>query len=103
MLDHVILEVGTGPSGSCGSSAWTTVFNWGDGDLSNNGQLGSQYPGEADNQSIPFSKLYNGITPGVAIDTDSLGASGIFPCLRIYSPVSGDGDAAQVDSIEILP
>ncbi len=103
MLDHVVLEVGTGPSGSCGSSTWTTVLNWGDGVLTNNGQLGSLYPGEADNQSIPFSNLYLGTTPGIAIDIDALGASGIYPCLRIYSPLSGDGDSAQVDSIEILP
>jgi hypothetical protein len=103
MFDHVVLQVGTGPSGSCGSSTWTTVLYWGDADASNNGQIGNLYPGEADNQSIPFSNLYLGATPGIAIDIDALGASGIYPCLRIYSPVSGDGDSAQVDSIEILP
>ena len=103
MLDHVVLEVGTCPSGSCGSSTWTTVFYWGDADTNNNGMLGSTFPGEVDNQSIPFSNLYLGTTPGIAINIDALGASGIYPCLRIYSPVSGSGDAAQVDSIEILP
>lgn len=102
-LDHVILQVGTGPTGSCASSTWTTVFYWGDGDLTNNGQLGSLYPGEVDNQSVPFSDLYNGSTPGIGIDVNAITSPGTFPCLRLYSPVSGSGDAAQIDSIEILP
>jgi hypothetical protein len=103
MLDHVVLQVGPGPSGSCGSSTWTTVFDWGDGNASNNGQLGGLYPGEIDNQSIPFANLYLGSTTGIAIDTDALAAPGIYPCLRVYSPATGNGDAAQVDAIEILP
>jgi len=103
MFDHIVIQLGTGPTGACSSSAWTTVLYWGDGDASNNGQLGSLYPGEIDNQTIPFAHLYNGSTPGIAIDADALGGSGIYPCLRIFAPVSGDGDAAQVDSIEILP
>jgi hypothetical protein len=103
MLDHIIVEVGTGPSGSCSSSTWMTVLNWGDTDPNNNGQLGNLFPGELDNQSIPFVHLYNGSTAGIGIDINALSTPGFYPCLRIYSPVSGDGDAAQVDSIEILP
>lgn len=103
MLDHVVVQVGTGPTGSCASSTWTTVLYWGDGDTSNNGHLGSLYSGEIDNQAIPFAHLYNSSTTGIGIDINALTSPGTFPCLRIFAPVSGDGDAAQVDSIEILP
>jgi hypothetical protein len=100
-FDHVILQVGTGPSGSCSSSTWYTVFYWGDSDPANNGHIGSMFgPTEIDNQSMSTSVLYN--QTGVAIDADALGVSGTFPCLRIISPLSGDGDAAEVDAIEIL-
>ena len=100
-FDHVILQVGTGPSGSCASSTWYTVFYWGDSDPNNNGHIGSMFgPIEFDNQNMSTSVLYN--QTGVAIDADALGVSGTFPCLRIISPLSGDGDAAEVDAIEIL-
>lgn len=103
-FDHVVLQVGTGPSGSCGSSTWTTVFYWGDSDPTNNGHIGGMYgPTEVDNQTMFTSDLYLGSTTGIAIDTDALGASGIYPCLRVYSPISGSGDSAQIDAIGILP
>ncbi|MCD4672870.1 MAG: hypothetical protein K8R77_09420 [Anaerolineaceae bacterium] len=101
-FDHVILQVGTGPSGSCGSSAWYTVLYWGDSDPANNGHIGNMFGGvELDNQAIFTSDLYN--NTGIAIDADALGLSAVYPCLKIISPISGDGDAAEVDAIEILP
>lgn len=100
-LDRVSLQVGTGPSGSCGSSAWHTVFNWGDGNTANNGHLGGAYP-EMDNQSVPFGALYN--NTGITVDIDALAPVGIYPCIRIVSPINWpDNDGAEVDAIEILP
>ena len=104
MLDHIVLQVGTGPSGSCASSTWTTVFYWGDGDLTNNGQLGSLYPGEVDNQSIPFSDLYNGSTlVSVLTYNATHHAPAPSPACGFTRPSPASGDAAQIDSIEILP
>ena len=100
----MIVEVGTGPSGSCASSTWSMVFNWGDGISSNNGSLGSTHP-ENDNENIPFADLYG--TPlqtGIAIDLNAVGiTSGTYPCLRLSAPLGGANDPAQTDSIEVLP
>jgi hypothetical protein len=101
-FDHVILQIGSGPSGACDSGSWFTVLYWGDSDPTNNGHLGDMFgPTEVDNQAIMTDDLYNGT--GIAIDADALGLSGIYPCLKIISPTSGDGDASEVDAIEILP
>lgn len=101
-FDHVILQLGTGPTGSCTSSSWHTVLYWGDSDPANNGHIGNMFGGvELDNQAIFTSDLYN--NTGIAIDADALGLSAVYPCLKIISPISGDGDASEVDAIEILP
>lgn len=104
-LDWVTLQVGTGPSGSCGGGEWFTAMNWGDGDPNNNGHLGGSYP-ETDNQQIPFAALY-GTPPlqtGIAIDLDALGLSDIYPCILIYSPINWpDNDGSETDAIQILP
>jgi len=105
LMDWVITEVGTGPSGACLSSTWYLALNWGDGNSGNNGILGGAYP-EMDNQDIPLSALYVGSTTGIAIDLDAPALSvpaGLYPCLRIYALLGGSNDPAQVDSIEILP
>jgi len=102
-LDTVIVEVGSGPSGSCGSSDWSTAFNWGDGNAANNGHLGGSYP-ELDNQVIPMSILYGSgaLQVGIGIDLNSLGLSGVYSCVRITSPINWpDNDGSEVDSIEI--
>jgi hypothetical protein len=104
-IDWVVTEVGTGPSGSCASSTWYTVLNWGDGNASNNGIIGGAYP-ENDNQPIPFSALYLGSTTGIAIDLNdpALGVpGGTYPCVRVSAPLGGDNDAGEVDSIQVLP
>ena len=105
MMDWVITEVGTGPSGSCATSTWYTILNWGDGSVSNNGIIGGAYP-ENDNEVIPQSALYLGSTTGIAIDIDDPALSvpaGIYYCVRFSAPLGGGNDPGEVDSIEILP
>jgi hypothetical protein len=104
-FDWVTFQVGTGPSGACVSSPYSSALVWGDGNPSNNGHLGSSYP-EGDNQVIPFSALYGSppFQTGIAIDLDALGLSDVYPCLRIISPINWpDNDGSEVDAIQILP
>lgn len=102
-LDWVIIEIGTTNSGP-----WIQVFYWGDDVLDGNtniGQAGFGGPGnEPDNEQIHFSFLYNG--PGVAIDVDAVSPPppvGTYQWVRISTPLGGDNDAAEVDSLESLP
>jgi hypothetical protein len=100
---------------SVDGSSWIQAFYWGDpgnvSDFNTNLSLSligdicqaAGIPTETDNCTIPFSRLYNGNTAGVAIDVDSL--LGIIPgatyqWMRIISPSGGDGDPSDVDSIE---
>jgi hypothetical protein len=104
-FDWVTLQVGTGPSGSCGSGTWYTAMVWGDGNAANNGHLGASYP-ENDNELIPLSALHGGaLQTGISVDLDALGIPNQqYPCVRIISPVNWpNNDAAEVDAIEILP
>ena len=97
-VDWVIIEISTD------GSNWIEVFNWGDSDPANNGMIGN--PGsEPDNYVLPLSALYNGNTTGIAIDADAFVSSGprTFQYIRITSPLGGDNDGSEVDSIEILP
>lgn len=99
MMDNVIVEI----SENCSSTAWHTVLNWGDGDSSNNGHLGSLYA-EVDNEYILKSDLYGStFQTGIAIDLDALGLNGVYSCLRIISPINWpDNDPAEIDAIQIL-
>jgi hypothetical protein len=103
MLDWVIVEIGSSPSGP-----WYPVFNWYDNVVDTNTNVGQSIygSGEQDNKSIPFSVLY-GSSPyrtGIAIDVDTLAPPpGIYTWVRIRSPLGGDNDPAEVDSIQVLP
>lgn len=96
-LDWVIVEVGTSDTGP-----WIQVFYWGDDILDSNtniGQAGYGVVSEPDNHTIPFSDLYGGNSPGVAIDIDAVAAAGTYQWVRITTPLGGANDAAEVDSL----
>jgi hypothetical protein len=101
-MDWIIIQISeTGASGT-----WYTVFNWGDYVADNNTNVAGFTP-EDDNLPIPMASLY-GIPPapktGIAIDVDSLGIpAGTYGWLRLFVPVGGAGDGADVDAIEVLP
>lgn len=95
-LDWVIIEI------SDDGSNWVEIFNWGDGNPANNAII-SGPPAEPDNYEMPLSVLYNGNTPGVAIDADAFASPGTYQYIRISSPLGGENDGAEVDSIELLP
>ncbi len=100
-LDWVIVEIGRSDSGP-----WVQVFYWGDDLLDSNtniGQLGYGAGNEPDNFPIPFVNLYEGNSPGVAIDVDAFAPSGTYRWLRITTPLGGENDAAEVDAIRTLP
>lgn len=83
---------------------WIEIFNWGDGNPANNGIIGN-LGAESDNHILPLSALYNGSTTGIAIDADAFVSSGprTFQYIRITSPLGGDNDGSEVDSVQILP
>jgi hypothetical protein len=110
-LDKVKIEI------SADNITWYTVFDWGDGILdvnTNIGQAGYGVGGnEPDNAQIPMSDppLYRssaGPIAGIAIDVDNLN-----PALNPSLPPPGSypypyvrltgGGGAEVDSIEVLP
>lgn len=100
-LDWVIIEVGTSSSGP-----WVPVFYWGNhvpDQNTNVWQNGYGTSNEPDNRSIPFSALYGGNSPGVAIDVDDVAPPNTYQWIRITAPTGGDNDAAEVDSIMSLP
>lgn len=103
LLDWVIVEI-------CPDSACATryqVFNWGNASADLNTNIGASYgPPEIDNQPIPNADLY-GTPPfqtGIAIDIDALGSvpDGTYPYVRLYSPLGGDNDAAQIDALVVV-
>jgi len=98
-LDWVQIDV-------CGDpcTGWVTVFNWGDDIPDTNTNVAAYAAGgETDNESIPAANLHNGT--GVTIDVDPFGMpAGGYRYIRVYSPINWpNNDAAQVDSIEIVP
>jgi hypothetical protein len=102
MLDWVIVEIATSSNGP-----WYPVFNWYDNVIDTNTNVGQSVYGygEQDNKPIPFSVLY-GSTPyqtGIAIDVDGIAPPGVYTLLRIRSPLGGDNDPAEVDSVQVLP
>jgi hypothetical protein len=100
-LDWVIIEASVN-----GVDGWTQIFNWGNGvvDLNSNiGQLGYGSGGESDNYQIPITDLYGGNSTGVAIDLDAVVLPDTYQWIRIYSPTGGDNDGSEVDSIQVIP
>jgi hypothetical protein len=102
-MDAVIVEVCT--DATCSTSY--TVFNWGNGALDSNTNIGAAgySPGEPDNASIPESALY-GSSPlqvGITIDVDAVAPAGTYAYIRITSPSGGDSDGSEIDSLEVLP
>jgi hypothetical protein len=101
-MDSVVVEVCR--NSSCASS--TVVFNWSDGVLDANTNIGAAgySPSEPDNDPIPEAVLY-GTAPlktGVAIDVDAVAPGGTYRYLRLTAP-GGLTDGAEVDSIQVLP
>ncbi len=102
-MDWVVVEV----AGSCVGPSWITVFNWGNGAIDANTNIGAlgYTPGEPDNQIIPMSVL-SGTAPlntGIAIDIDMFVPPGMYGCVRLSVPTGGDNDPAEVDALEVLP
>ena len=103
-MDHVTVEIAK----DCTSGPWFMVFNWGDGTIDANTNIGAlgYSPGEPDNQMIPMSVL-SGTAPfntGIAIDVDALPIPlpENYGCVRLSAPAGGDNDPAEVDALEVL-
>jgi hypothetical protein len=84
-----------------------TVFDWGDGVLDGNTNVGAAgySPGEPDNQTIPESVLF-GTPPlqvGITIDVEAVAPPGTYPYLRLSAPGAPLTDGAEVDAIDVLP
>jgi len=103
LMDFVIIEV-------CSDAVCSLsypVFNWGDGIVETNtniGLAGFSF-GEPDNDPIPEAVLY-GVSPlqvGITIDVDAVAPAGTYPYLRLSAPGGPQTDGAEVDSIEVLP
>jgi hypothetical protein len=102
-MDWVVVQVC--PDAAC--STRYTVFNWGNGSLDLNTNLGAAgyTPGEPDNNIIPFSAFF-GILPyqtGYTIDVDAVAPGGTYRYVRIFSPVGGDSDGSEIDALQVLP
>jgi hypothetical protein len=117
-LDNIIIGISNVTDGS-----YYTVFNWGDNDLVDTNQntnvnttvLDITYPDptctgaaapECDNRGIPGTALYtdSGISTGILIDVDTAPSAppeGTYSYLVIVSPLSGDLDSVNVDSIVV--
>ena len=107
-LDWIIIEL------SVDATTWYTTFYWGDGYTSpmddntnivaySNDPSGPN-PGEVDNEPIPLNDLYPYPGTGIAIDINFLSdpPDAQHRYVRLSSPAGGDGDPAQIDSIERL-
>jgi hypothetical protein len=102
-LDWVTVDVCADPS----CTVAFTVFDWGHGGVDTNTNIGvaGYGPPESDNQFIPYANLW-GAAPyqtGIAIDVDMAAPAGTYQWVRIYSPMGGDNDPAEVDAVEVLP
>jgi hypothetical protein len=102
-MDSVIVEV-------CTDATCTTaysVFNWSDGALDLNTNLGpaGYTPGEPDNNPIPEAAFY-GVSPlqvGITIDVDAVAPAGSYGYLRLTAPGAPLTGGAEVDAVEVLP
>lgn len=110
-MDHVIVGI----SHLANGSVYYQVFYWGDTNRDTNTNIGNIVTStpyvEDDNQVVPLSSLYPSPVPtdtptgtGILIDVDTAISSpppGPYQYIVIISPNTGDGDEAQVDSVEI--
>jgi hypothetical protein len=101
-MDAVLVEVCT--DAVCSVSY--PVFNWGDGALDGNTNVGAAgyTPGEPDNDGILETVLY-GTPPlqvGITIDIDAVAPSGTYRYVRLTSPSGGSSDGSEIDALEIL-
>ncbi len=108
-LDWISIQVGTSPTGP-----WLEVFNWGDGVVDSNTNLGmtsyGMTPGEPQNLPVPMTNppLY-GSAPyitGIAIDVDARVGAGVYRWVRLRTAMFGVSfDAVQVlnPGSEIIP
>jgi hypothetical protein len=111
-LDQIIIGIMV----NAADSYYYQVFNWGDNiaDSNTNADFNILPPDgsptclepECDNRIIPLANLYPYPGTGIVIDVDtapSLPPPGVYNYIIIISPLGGDGDAAQIDSIQIVP
>ena len=100
MLDWVIIEVR-----NCSGGSWYPVFSWYDGIVDNNTNVATAgFSGEQDNKLISTGALYGSpYQTGIAIDVDAVVPPDTYNCVRIRSPLGGDNDPAEVDSVQVLP
>jgi hypothetical protein len=119
-LDWVVVDVCSDPL--CITAY--RVFNWGDNIVDANtsiGEAGYGSAGEPDNDLIPMTSppLYgappppldpltpngSGIVAGIGIDVNPLYGvpDGTYQWVRIYSPLGGANDGAQVDALYVIP
>lgn len=102
-MDWVVVQVC--PDAAC--STRYTVFNWGNGSLDVNTNLGAAgyTAGEPDNDPIPESAFYGSypLRVGVTIDVDAVAPAGTYRYVRIVSPNGGGGDGAEIDALQVLP
>ncbi|MBI3168282.1 MAG: hypothetical protein HYZ22_07385 [Chloroflexi bacterium] len=110
LLDWIIVGISNDSNGS----NYYEVFNWGDGNPDTNSSVGDVAQtagGEADNESIPTSELYDpddaGAAPqtGILIDVDEAGSNppaGEYQFVVFISPSGGNGDASQVDAVQTI-
>lgn len=100
-MDWIMLEISTD------GITWVTIFNWSDGIDDANSSLIPTYAGsgEPDNYGIPAAAplVGNPFTTGIMIDADAVAPLGTYMFVRISSPLGGSGNAAELDSIEVLP
>lgn len=107
LLDQVIIGLMVNAT----DTYYYQVFNWGDNipDSNTNADYtvlpqGGTCPDECDNRIVPDTNLYSYPGAGILIDVDtvpSLPPPGIYKYIIIISPLGGDGDAAQIDSIAV--
>ncbi len=100
-MDVVGLEIGDGNN-------WYSVFNWGDGLSSNNGDIPSSpsCTGEPDICPIDISSLaVKSPYPGVTINLGSIPVGTSISYIRILSPAAppDSGNGVNIDAIQVFP
>ncbi len=102
-MDLVKLEISDGYN-------WYTIFSWGEdpnvADTNSNMDISVIGGAETDDRDFTYPPLsdilYN--STGILIQLDGVVPDGIYPYIRITSPVTGDIDGGcEIDGIEVLP